>query len=67
MGRVEREVLKESVLVLGPLFRKKKKNFWEQDALLRPVRSSSHVFMERGMRIGSFVNVKNKRLEAYTK
>lgn len=59
LEREEREVLKESLLVLGP-FLGKKKNFWDQDALLRPVRISRCRFMERGMRhrIGSFINVK---------
>lgn len=67
VGRQEREVLKESLLVLGPFFREKS-NFWEQDALLRPVRISSRKFMGRGviLRTGSFVKVKNIRLVAYT-
>lgn len=68
LGREEGEVLKESLLVLGPFFLGKKKNFWKQDALLRLVRISRYRFMERGMRLRilSFVSVKNVRLVAYT-
>lgn len=44
LGREEREVLKKSLLVLGPFLGKKKKNFWEQDVLLRPVQQQQQVY-----------------------
>lgn len=70
LGREEREVLKKISVGFTSFFREEKENFWEKDALLRPVRISSSRYMERGMRLssfGSFVNVKNIRLVAYTK
>lgn len=64
LDREERELLQEPV---PHWFQIRKENFWEQNTLLGLESSSSSSFMkrEKGLRIGCFVNVKNKKSITY--